>query len=548
MINENVILPPLVTVLEEAVHDQSFANLSATLSTNLLPVTEQLVHMAFASQQQQQQQQGQFGVCVGDGVFVSKGMIESIQRKLLPPLIAKHAKGLAKEHSRTEKEKGKRTTAVSTRKGGGSERNSTGTKKTKNSATTKGRVHNDSDNEESSSLLPLTVLVEAILDAYPSLEDIHTTEVDAITPLLSWDEPLTADGPVFELCRKALYTDSFQKACTKALAAEKRVLARTNSAVSARRHGATKAQSVEEAFEDPTCFAAACYQLQLYVKFLRYAEASGMLEPDALMATKTDFRKGCCAGFAARVTGYCLFKNEVEGIDFTFQTEDDLKSNNNDDDDDDDKDTDGMPRYCLPVDPDQIRFPKHYLSCRNTETGERQDPLKVMKRQLPVSIGASAARLWALCGADCVDSKMETTSDNDPNIDDILSFIEENTLTICGLPFKKIDKKSEKAFLSSRKQGLVDRLERQTDAMGAEILELTAVTLLQQVRNITCAGDNAREVATKLLKNERKMTDDAKTLLDKCAAMVDGESTDSDMLEKVKACGLCSNIAKHKVQ
>ena len=51
----------------------------------------------------------------------------------------------------------------------------------------------------------------------------------------------------------------------------------------------------------------------------------------------------------------------------------------------------------------------------------------------------------------------------------------------------------------------------------------------------------------KLLRDERKMTDGARNLLDDCAAKIEEGGVDCETLAKVKACGLCSNIAKHVI-
>jgi hypothetical protein len=51
--------------------------------------------------------------------------------------------------------------------------------------------------------------------------------------------------------------------------------------------------------------------------------------------------------------------------------------------------------------------------------------------------------------------------------------------SICGIPFKKLDKKSEKQYLSSRRQELTTRLKAAVDA--DQVLELTVLLLFQQV-------------------------------------------------------------------
>lgn len=54
--------------------------------------------------------------------------------------------------------------------------------------------------------------------------------------------------------------------------------------------------------------------------------------------------------------------------------------------------------------------------------------------------------------------------------------------TICGLPFKKLDKKSEKQYLFSRRKALTEALTATAEARA--VLELTIMILFQKVNDM----------------------------------------------------------------
>jgi hypothetical protein len=115
---------------------------------------------------------------------------------------------------------------------------------------------------------------------------------------------------------------------------------------------------------------------------------------------------------------------------------------------------------------------------------------------------------------------------------------------ICGLPFKKLDKKSEKSTLFARRQALTRQLER---AEGADaVLELTIMILFQQVKSIVVGGDHLRGAILDLLRKEKKMPEEVGNALGNLAEKINkGDQVNSDLLEAVRACGLSRDISKH---
>lgn len=69
-------------------------------------------------------------------------------------------------------------------------------------------------------------------------------------------------------------------------------------------------------------------------------------------------------------------------------------------------------------------------------------------------------------------------------VDSFVPIIETSfhSSTICGLPFRKLDKKSEKQVMFSRRQELTKALEQAVE--GKLVLDLTVMLLFQQVSSI----------------------------------------------------------------
>lgn len=128
--------------------------------------------------------------------------------------------------------------------------------------------------------------------------------------------------------------------------------------------------------------------------------------------------------------------------------------------------------------------------------------------------------------------------------------------SLCGLPFKKFDKKSEKQFLFARRQQLLRLLESEHDP--AAVIDWTIMLLFQQVKNVVAWWGSADHLRVKLLKRltqERKISQEVADLLTKLATAVEqsdegnnkNDEIDKDMVEAVRACGLCRDISKHQI-
>ena len=126
----------------------------------------------------------------------------------------------------------------------------------------------------------------------------------------------------------------------------------------------------------------------------------------------------------------------------------------------------------------------------------------------------------------------------------------QNNRILCGFPFKKIDKKSEKQFLFTRRQALLRLLESNDDAK--RVLDLTIVLLFQQVKNVVAFGSTLHDSnLLKLLASERKISEEVAAALFALTEAVkedqDGANIDASLVETVRACGLSKDIAKHQL-
>ena len=133
-------------------------------------------------------------------------------------------------------------------------------------------------------------------------------------------------------------------------------------------------------------------------------------------------------------------------------------------------------------------------------------------------------------------------------MDGFLSYAEENCLTLCGLPYKKLDKKVEKSLLFSRKQqlnGLLASTDATTDP--TKVLEYTIMILFQQVRSLIVTGSLLRGPILEALSKERKIPSSVAAALKLLNEMIENDSgsIDQTLVSLVKECGLVRDINKH---
>jgi hypothetical protein len=193
-----------------------------------------------------------------------------------------------------------------------------------------------------------------------------------------------------------------------------------------------------------------------------------------------------------------------------------------------------LPHFCSPVSLVTRQHERIYFSCSGgDETNDpRKGPLETLRSELPATVGTSLARQWILCGAECYRGGTKAGS-----MEGFLRHVEENCLTVCGLPFKRMDKKARKQFFNSRRQLLLQALESEADP--AACLDYAVMLLYQLLKNHVVFGSHLRGPVLRLLQHEKKVTDEVSAALQSLADQIaSGEPVEPGLLGKVKAYAL----------
>jgi hypothetical protein len=121
---------------------------------------------------------------------------------------------------------------------------------------------------------------------------------------------------------------------------------------------------------------------------------------------------------------------------------------------------------------------------------------------------------------------------------------------MCGLPFKKLDKKSEKQFLFDRRQRLIQILESINDHNDAAgVLDVTIMLLFQQIKQVVVGGSLLRGPILQMLLQERKITPSVATVLRTLATSLQtGDPVNESLVAAVKQCGLCRDVTKLQLE
>lgn len=519
-----------------------------------------------------------------NAIFMSRSMIEEISKTHLPPLIDSFAKIKAKEldNSGAASAAAGSTTGISTsnkRPSATAKFLSTKDKRKAKKAAKSKQLGQKAQQQQVDGggdhdyvpIVPLNEVVEAVVAAYPELSELNVHESS------------NENGGVFHsLCRQAFYTDDFRTRCDTAVHEELKRLEKERAekvklVSSANKKGSSESavvvKNVQVSFEDPNCFAASCYLIQGMAAFLEYAAAATtasssdkgdddngndakkedkeeeedakFFQEDVLAELQRDFSIGCCADFTRRITQYSLYKNNDDDTVFLFEKKTATE-------DDDDKEFDMLPHYCLPVSIATRRYPPIFLSCHQDDgvddggdgdgdsNEKKKGPLPMLRDMLPVTVGTALARQWILLGGECYEGGYKPG-----DLDGFLKHAEENALTICGLPFKKLDKKAKKQFLNSRRQLLLQMLEEETNP-GA-VLDLCVMLLFQLVKNHVVFGSYLRGPILRLLATERKIsTEVSAELLSMAERLESGSEIDPEHVRRVKDCALGKSSNKPK--
>jgi len=466
---------------------------------------------------------------------------------------------------------------------GGSGKTSKSRSKGKRGKTKKHKSHGGANTTTNVGVVPLHQVAETFLHEFPSffpeqfIETYDTSKLNNVEweAEASQNDHAKRNGErsdlVVSFCRRALYTDKFVSRCEQAVTAELRRLEseKQSKATLSRKDAAAKVRNVEEAFED--AFTNLCLLIQAQVKFIKYFETisisgeEGTNQDNAIEILTDEVLRGPCADLTSRITQHALFKEEEE-FEFTFVPPESTDGQNKTSGDE----TSTLPMFCDEVDITQRCYPKTYLSCPPP-----RDPLPLLRESFSGNnIGVTLARQWVYCGGHCYRGGViirssphddsvsgENCNQKDEQIhnvrpgklDGFLSHVETNALTLCGLPFKKLDKKAEKSLLFARKQKLTTLLSQTTsnnakdDAVG-EILDLTIMILYQQVKQLVVYGSLLRTSILHALVNERKIPKAVGLCLKRLDEDIKNKtSSDENLVLLIKDCALSRDISKHDI-
>ena len=113
-----------------------------------------------------------------------------------------------------------------------------------------------------------------------------------------------------------------------------------------------------------------------------------------------------------------------------------------------------------------------------------------------------------------------------------------------GIPFKLLDKKSEKKFMFSRRKELTLQLQEATDAK--EIFELAIILLFQQTRGIVICGDEITRVVLIELLRGKKIPSKVKQNFEQTSLLFqNGKAVPDELIAFVKNCGLSKDISAY---
>jgi len=471
----------------------------------------------------------------GEALYIPQQMIQHITTQILPTVIETHAKDHAQQIATTNTTSTDDTDLT------------TITKPKKKGRKRSNRKQQQQQQQESvlEHVVPLTIVAKKIAKEYSDFNDIqeaHGSVNDVDTAGCSWTNDTDSDGPLYEFCKTVLYTKEFQTKCGTALQAELDTL---QTQTVSRMQGATQIYNIESSFEDKTCFATACYMVQLLSK-LPLSTTTQQHDDDnsATTVLQHDFLRNCAADFTKRITQYCLFKNGVEDGIFSYHGSLSVETTTSDN------------KFYMPVKTSQRSFPNTFLSCITTTTttdnGTSKDPLKLLRELLPGNVGVALARMWILTGGENYQGGTKILQDGNEfirpgSVVKFLSHVEEACLSMCGLPFKLLDKKSEKNLMFIRRKELTARLEEADDLV--QVLELTMMLLFQQSRGMAVVcGDGTRDTLLLLLAKDTKKipASVAKKLLEASSSIQSKQdATCKDLLKVVKSFGMSRDITKY---
>jgi len=319
-------------------------------------------------------------------------------------------------------------------------------------------------------IIPLRGVVQCIGDKYTDLLDLQNQH-----------DQNHRIGPLVKLCR-AIFSEELQQICIQAVKAEMDRIEATmhGVSVSTRTEGASTIQHVEETFE--SSFRTFCHLLQIMSKSIKTIHSRNVSNIN-VNDMYNELLKGCGSCLAKTITKHYMFKNEADDSDLSFRTEESGDAQNM----------------------ATLIFPTYSLQCYQSET---RCPFSYLRSLFPGSDGKSLSQMWSLCtdesGEDDIKDNNSEDLDASKRLELFISHLADNSLALIGLPFSVLDKKTEKKILLTRREGLLNRLDRCTDE--EEIVTCATALLYQQVKTLAISGKSTiTSVLQDLFPNDKKI-------------------------------------------
>ncbi|KAL7554024.1 hypothetical protein ACHAWF_017389 [Thalassiosira exigua] len=325
-------------------------------------------------------------------------------------------------------------------------------------------VKKDGDKREKRRFRPVNAMGEgepdvlhdvaaAVGEKYPQLLDLqHQYEHSHY----SGRENEEKNGPLFEFCRSALMTDEFRRELARSTEAE--IHLRSLESI------ATRARQME-----------------------------GDVDVDLLVHTmKRELLLGCGSSLARLITEYFLFKHADEFVqeDCSLFFEQQRGSKEG---------TAVIPRsHFEEFDVATLNFPSFVLKYR-VKNGTPDSPTKYLRSTFPGSAGLNLSQLWSLCSDEdhCgVDMRVGE------KLASFIHHLEDICLTMVGIPYAVLDKKTEHKLLAAQREGVLQRLENSQNE--EEAMMCASVLIAHQVKNLQISGTETIQFILKLFERDKK--------------------------------------------
>eukprot|EP00984_Skeletonema_dohrnii_P001192 scaffold371_cov84-Skeletonema_dohrnii-CCMP3373.AAC.3 len=504
IIDSEVICQPLEVVIQTAILNDGYADLRSLIPLDVASNNddvEQVINVCLVDSLKLQQDTATFDAFVKGTTLINTDIALFFSHEMSK----KSVKMMDAEIERYSKQRAKEI--IENKNGTGA-----GGKKGKPAVPTLGSTAAD--------VVSLRDVANCIGNNYPNLlQSQHEyEESSSCEASLSWnsEEVGRCDGPLIEFCR-SMYSDVERK-CTRAVRAEVASLNSTRHGVSVsdRAVGAAKQMDVQEEFE--TSFKDLCHFLQALTKTIENFSTKGLFTSAEISSMKRELLSGTGCCLARLLTEYCLYRNNVDGARaLTFSHQDHNSTHSI-----------GTPAYVSALD-----FPSFSLQYNPAEGGKQKNPLQHLRESLPGSSGLNLVRMWSICSDGNDDD--DGTKDADELLDQFISHLEDSCLTLVGIPFSILDKKAEKKLLTSRRQGLIGRLEK--SSQQDEIFRTCVILIYQQTKSLMISGKTMTALVMNLFEQMKIPTRVTEVLLD----LKRDNGVSPELLHLVKQFGTAKN-------